>query len=148
MLRKISVITKSTNKYRSDKFENLNINACDNAFFLCLNRNPHMSQDEISKRVVINKSNTARIIARLEEDGFIERVQAATDKRRMEVSLTDKGTNLIPEIENINNNFEKYLTETLSEEELNTFNNLLHKVYIQAVKYVKQDWGDEDEPSV
>ena len=148
MLRKISVITKSTNKYRGDKFSKLNINACDNAFFLCLNKNPNMSQDDISKRVVINKSNTARIIARLEEDGFIKRSQASSDKRKMEVSLTENGSKLIPEIEKINNDFEKYLTETLSEEELITFNALLHKVYVQAVKYVKQDWGDEDEPSV
>ena len=148
MLRKISVITKSTNKYRSDKFKDLNINSCDNAFFLCLHRSPDISQDEISNRVIINKSNTARILARLEEDGFIKRSQALTDKRKMEVSLTENGSKLIPEIEAINNDFEKYLTETLSEDELITFNALLHKVYVQAVKYVKQDWGDEDEPSV
>ena len=66
----------------------------------------------------------------------------------MEVSLTKQGSMLIPEIEKINNNFEAYLTETLTDEELETFNNLLHKVYIQAVKYVKKNWGDEDEPSL
>lgn len=148
MLRKISVITKSTNKYRSDKFKDLNINSCDNAFFLCLNRSPDISQDEISNRVIINKSNTARILARLEEDGFIERKQSENDKRKMKVNLTENGKILIPKIENINNEFEKYLTETLTKEEYELFDKVLNKIYIQAVKYVKEDWGDKDEPSV
>ncbi len=148
MLRKISVITKSTNKYRSDKFKDLNINSCDNAFFLCLNRNPDISQDEISNRVIINKSNTARILSRLEEDGFIERKQSENDKRKMKVNLTENGKILIPKIENINNEFEKYLTETLTKEEYELFDKVLNKIYIQAVKYVKEDWGDKDEPSV
>ena len=148
MLRKISVITKSTNKYRSDKFKDLNINSCDNAFFLCLHRSPDISQDEISNRVIINKSNTARILARLEEDGFIERKQSENDKRKMKVNLTENGKILIPKIENINNEFEKYLTETLSKEEYELFDKVLNKIYIQAVKYVKEDWGDKNEPSV
>ena len=148
MLRKISVITKSTNKYRSDKLKDLNINSCDNAFFLCLHRSPDISQDEISNRVIINKSNTARILARLEEDGFIERKQSENDKRKMKVNLTENGKILIPKIENINNEFEKYLTETLSKEEYELFDKVLNKIYIQAVKYVKEDWGDKDEPSV
>ena len=148
MLRKISVITKSTNKYRSDKFKDLNINSCDNAFFLCLHRSPDISQDEISNRVIINKSNTARILARLEEDGFIERKQSENDKRKMKVNLTENGKILIPKIENINNEFEKYLPETLSTEEYELFDKVLNKIYIQAVKYVKEDWGDKNEPSV
>ena len=148
MFRKISVITKSTNKYRSDKLKDLNINSCDNAFFLCLHRSPDISQDEISNRVIINKSNTARILARLEEDGFIERKQSENDKRKMKVNLTENGKILIPKIENINNEFEKYLTETLSKEEYELFDKVLNKIYIQAVKYVKEDWGDKDEPSV
>ena len=148
MLRKISVITKSTNKYRSEKFKDFNINACDNAFFLCLHKRAHMSQDEISKRVVINKSNTARILSRLEEDGFIERKQSLTDKRRMEVSLTENGENLIPHILEINNEFEDFLMDSLSVEEKNVFEQLLNKVYMQAVKYVKQDWGDDNESSL
>ena len=148
MLRKISVIAKSTIKYRTEKFEPLHINACDNAFLLCLNRNSHMSQDEISNHVIINKSNTARILSRLENDGFIKRQISKQDKRKMEVNLTEKGTSLIPFIKNINDEYEKFLTDTLTKEELAVFENILNKIYLQAVKYVKKDWGDENEHRV
>ena len=140
MLRKISIIDKSAIKYRNEKFIPLGIGGSDHPYILCVNRFPGISQDEITDRVVVNKSNTTRTLARLEEDGYIERVINQDDKRVYNVHLTEKGKNIIPKIQEINISLEEYLFEDFTFEEKEQFENLLNKVYNKAVEYARKDW--------
>ena len=140
MLRKISVIDKSAIKYRNEKFKLLGIGGSDHPYILCVNRFPGISQDEISERVIVNKSNTTRTLARLEEDGYIKRKTNEIDKRIFNVELTDKGKELIPNINIINEELEDYLFSDFTKEEKENFNLLLDKVYKKAIEYARKDW--------
>lgn len=140
MLRKISIIDKSSIKYRNERFKNIGLGGCDHPYILCINRFPGISQDEISERVIVNKSNTTRTLSRLEEDGYIKRVTNESDKRIFNVELTDKGKEIIPEITTINKELEDYLFSDFTQEEKEQFNYLLDKVYKKAVDYARKDW--------
>ena len=137
MIRKISVIEKCAIKYRNEKFSPYGINGCDHPYLLCISKFKDISQDELSERIIVNKSNTARTLSRLENDGFIKRNYKESDKRVLVPELTEKGKELIPTINKINNDWEEYLLSDLSEEEQKVFLELLHKVYLKAVKYVR-----------
>ncbi len=140
MLRKISIIDKTAIKYRHEKFKPIGIGGCDHPYILCIERFPGISQDEITERVIVNKSNTTRTLSRLEEDGYILRTNNEVDKRVLNVELTNKGKEIIAEIKTINGQLEDYLFSDFSIEEKEIFQRLLDKVYKKAVDYARKDW--------
>ena len=58
-----------------------------------------LSQVELSRRLVVNKTDMTGIIDRLEKAKMVERVAHATDRRVNNIRLTEKGRNLVKEIE-------------------------------------------------
>ena len=49
------------------------------------------SQTTLSTRMVLDRTNTGRALARLEQSGDIERIPSPVDKRSNDIALTDKG---------------------------------------------------------
>ena len=58
-----------------------------------------LSQVELSRRLVVNKTDMTGIIDRLEKAKMVERVAHATDRRVNNIRLTEKGRNLVKVIE-------------------------------------------------
>lgn len=64
----------------------------------------HLSQSgtvsvrEIHARVDMDKSKVSRAAARLETAGYLTKRQSATDKRLVELTLTDSGRQMVAEI--------------------------------------------------
>jgi len=81
----------------------------------------------IKERMLDKDSNASRLVDKLLASGLISRVQCADDRRKVEVSLTDKGEELLcviePDIAQIDSTMKK-----LSEEEAETLNHLLNKI--------------------
>jgi MarR family transcriptional regulator, organic hydroperoxide resistance regulator len=58
---------------------------------MLLGDSPGKSQAEITRWLGVEPPTTAKMLARLERAGFVERVRSADDRRKVLVSLTDKG---------------------------------------------------------
>ncbi|WP_170317794.1 MarR family winged helix-turn-helix transcriptional regulator [Paroceanicella profunda] len=65
-----------------------------------------VSTREVYKRVDLDKTQVSRAAARLELTGLIEKARSATDRRLVEMSLTEKGRTLMQEITPIARAFE------------------------------------------
>jgi DNA-binding MarR family transcriptional regulator len=71
-------------------------------FFLAeLYRNEGLSQDELSRRVGVDKSNTSRALARLEKYGLIRRENASDNHRVKKIYLEPKAHEIKKEFINI-----------------------------------------------
>lgn len=81
----------------------------------------------IRERMLDRMSDASRIVELLRKKGLVERNICNTDRRRMDVVITNKGTNLLKEIEKESELLDKRLS-TLNEEEIVLLNNLLDKV--------------------
>ena len=99
--------------------------------------NPGISQDKLAQLICINKSNVARQIAVLEEDGFVTRTASATDKRIMELYPTQKTLDLLPQIQKILQCWESLLTQDLTEEECRIVAEALVKMKSRASAYME-----------
>jgi DNA-binding MarR family transcriptional regulator len=53
------------------------------------------SVSEIARRISLSQATVTTILNRLESNGYIERVRNVTDKRRIDVSLTEKGLQIV-----------------------------------------------------
>ena len=59
-----------------------------------------ISVNEIISRMLDKSSNASRIVEKLKAKDFIERKECEQDRRQVDVSITQKGLNLLKEIDN------------------------------------------------
>lgn len=81
----------------------------------------------INERMVTKMSNTTRLIDKLILKKFVNRVPCKTNRRKIEISITEEGKLALEKMSVAVTNSQNQLLESLSKEELNILNNLLDK---------------------
>ena len=81
----------------------------------------------IRERMLDRMSDASRIVELLRKKGLVERNVNEGNRRRMDVSITQKGLKLLEETEKDEERTDKYLT-TLDEQEISQLNFLLDKL--------------------
>ena len=135
----ITEITRCGVQYRSDAFAPMGLKACHGSYLQEICACPGISQEQLAKRICINKSNVARQAAALEEAGYIERKTCGNDKRVMRLYPTEKTLALLPEIDRIMLSWQQRLTQDLSEQERELLARMLQKVKQRASEYLEEE---------
>ena len=100
---------------------------------------PDCSQETLAEMLMLDKSTIARRLAMLEEKGFLLRTPNPADRRGQLLSLTPKGKELFPVIQDVNKKWFDFLTEGEDPEELERMENTLSKLLQKAQEYLKGD---------
>ena len=97
---------------------------------LCILRNSiiPLSTKELSKRMLDKMSDTSRLIDRLVLKGLAEKKMSMIDKRLVDISITQKGMEILETIDEHNEKIDK-ITENLSTEELQLLNRFLDNLH-------------------
>jgi DNA-binding MarR family transcriptional regulator len=82
---------------------------------------------QIRDRMLDKMSDTSRIVDRLVIKGLAKKITCKADKRLVDVSITEKGKNVLHKIDLKDDEMQK-INETLSEKEAKTLNKLLDKI--------------------
>lgn len=136
IMRCISVISRCAAQYRTNKLEGTGLTGNQYAYILNVCRHPGISQDGLARMVYINKSNAARQLAKLEENGYVERRISANDKRIIEVYPTDKAFEILPRVQEVLRDWNNYLTAEFTPEECELLTRLLEIAMRRATDYV------------
>lgn len=84
-----------------------------------------LTQDEITKRLSLDKSVIAKTVTKLQESGFLERTTNARDKRTYDIRPTERAWSVYPFIrEQIEGCFQR-MTQKMTPEEREEFKRLL-----------------------
>ena len=81
----------------------------------------------IQERMIAKTSNTTRLVDKLLLKEFVTREICSENRRKMEITITQKGLNLLNELDSLVINHEKSFAKNLTESELTTLNKLLEK---------------------
>lgn len=81
----------------------------------------------IQERMIAKTSNTTRLVDKLLLKELVTREVCLDNRRKMEVSITQKGLDLLIELDPLVINHEDLFAKNLSETELITLNELLEK---------------------
>lgn len=81
----------------------------------------------LKDRMLDKMSDASRLVERLRNKGLVKRAISSSDRRRVDVLITDKGLKLLSEMDKLNNEFDNYLSG-LTEAESKKINNLLDKL--------------------
>ena len=84
-----------------------------------------LTQDEITKRLSLDKSVIAKTVTKLEETGFLIRTTNAKDKRTYDIRPTEKAWEVYPAVkEQVDENFRR-MTHQMTDAEREEFKRLL-----------------------
>ena len=135
VMRRINVISRCATLYKSEMLSG-ELNGCHHMFVFYISRNPGKSQEDIARYLCLNKSTVARSIAALEASGFVRRETDSEDKRVQRIYPTEKMLDILPRVKEISADWNKRITEDISEEELSVFNSVLEKIELGARRIV------------
>ncbi|MCO8194772.1 MarR family winged helix-turn-helix transcriptional regulator [Anaerofustis sp. NSJ-163] len=84
-----------------------------------------ITQDEITKKIGLDKSVVAKTLNKMEERGFVERTTNIKDKRKYDIKPTNKALEVYPFVkEQVKICFDR-MTDKMTKEEKNEFKKLL-----------------------
>lgn len=86
-----------------------------------------LSTLQIRQRMLDKMSDTSRIVDRLIKKGLTKKVVCKTDRRLVDVSITEKGLKLLDKLDEAQNELDSIVSQ-LSETEARELNNLLDKI--------------------
>jgi DNA-binding MarR family transcriptional regulator len=86
-----------------------------------------LSTLQIRQRMLDKMSDTSRIVDRLVKKDLVKKVVCKTDRRLVDVTISDKGLSLLKDLDNYNDELDGIIG-TITEEEAKTLNHLLDKL--------------------
>jgi DNA-binding MarR family transcriptional regulator len=82
----------------------------------------------INSRMVAKTSNTTRLVDKLITKGYTDRTICPSNRRKVEITITQKGLALLDKIDPIVDSAENKFTAQLNDHELELLNKLLNKL--------------------
>lgn len=93
-----------------------------------------ISQCELAENMGVKASSVARLIDRMEREEYVVRKRSEKDKRRVDLHLTNKGKKLREELLLEGKKMSELVSKGISDEEIQIFKNVLHKMSINLVE--------------
>ncbi|KAA3619209.1 MAG: MarR family transcriptional regulator [Flavobacterium sp.] len=79
----------------------------------------------IQERMIDKSSNTTRLVDKLIKKGWVKRSVCEQNRRKVEIIITNKGLEILKELDPLTEQNNENVLKNLSEEQLVTLNNLL-----------------------
>lgn len=128
LFKDFSCIHRHSQIYLLSKLKENNLGDCHPPVLVTIYLNEGLSQNELSKILHFNKGAIAKLVKSLEENGYIKRLADENDRRAHRLYLTDKGKQVIPILFSFEEDWANKAVDGLTDKELNTLNQLLHKI--------------------
>ncbi|WP_438350550.1 MarR family winged helix-turn-helix transcriptional regulator [Paenibacillus sp. FA6] len=134
--RWISLLHRYGNVYMNEQLKEYQLGAGQYQFLAVLYEHEGISQDEIAQLLKMDKGTTARAIAKLEKEGYVERKTFSVDKRIKKLYLTDKAHAFKSKLTSILSGWSSITTKDLSVDEQAYALKLLNKMSLNAEDYL------------
>ena len=138
LMHHVTDIARCAALYRQEELAALGLKSCHASYLCAVCDHPGITQDQLARRIFINKSNVARQLVILEEDGFVERRPSPEDKRAIQVFPTEKAREALPEIVRIFKVWESFVAQDLSEEERKCLVSMLEKMKARSADWMEK----------
>ena len=97
-------------------------------YLTAISQSPGISQDQLAQKLAVDKSNVARQVAFLEENGYLARQASPTDRRVLQLFTTEKADALIEPMKAESETWENQLFGLLQPEQLKQLETLLGRL--------------------
>ncbi len=127
--RIITLLSRNIQQELKNVVEPFGITVGEEPYFMELIYEEGITQEELTRRVNVDKAATARVVKSLEEKGLLIRKPDENDKRSKRLYLTDNAKQKYDPMSAKLQEYNKLLTRRLSEDEYQTVYKCLKKLY-------------------
>jgi DNA-binding MarR family transcriptional regulator len=135
----VSMIHRTRMMYLNDRMSDLDISAGQFPFILVLSEEEGITQEEMAAHFHIDKGTVARALRKLEDNEYLFRKVDTENRRRYLIYLTEKGRKTVPQIIDIDNEWEDNLCSKLSEREYNKLFDTLKILAVNSLENVNKN---------
>lgn len=111
------------------KLSEFNVTSSQATILNTLSNLDGQSLSDIGKSVHLDKPAITGLADRMEHDGLVERKRTSSDRRIIQLFLTEKGKKLFNKIEKIIVEVDQELVKTLADQEIRTLHKLLQCIW-------------------
>ena len=122
-------INKDFRKYAESALKNYDFTIANLKYLFIIERNKGINLNEIATELNIDKAMVTRGIKKLDELGYVNKVQDENDTRAYKLSLSEKGEESLNSLQHIFKEWFEKVTHDFTEEEKNLYIKLIKKVY-------------------
>lgn len=137
LMKYINRIHRCAGQYRSARLPKTELRTHQHIYIFHICRHPGISQEQLAKRICVNKSNVTRQLNTLEGHGYITRRPDDADRRILRVYPTLLAEGLYPRVLHIMQEWNALLLAELSDGEKAQFIDLLERITARAIRAVE-----------
>lgn len=131
-MRNINIIARCATLYKDRELAGSGLGGCQTQYVAMVCGEPGITQEQLAKKLHVNRSSVTRQLALLEAGGFITRSRSEEDKRAVQVYPTEKMEQALPLVRRVHRNWRSRLLEVLTESEIETLEELLSRLAARA----------------
>lgn len=124
----ISITYRQYQYYMREELKKYKIGNSDYPIILCLNNNPGICQNEVSRLTKLNKSLISKGVKKLIEYNYLHQEEDTHHKQKQILFLTQNGEKIIPDIKDIINHWKKIIFKGLTESEIEILYKAMKKI--------------------
>lgn len=132
----MSIIVRYCRMFTERKLKEHDLSFGEQIIIMFLSANENVNQEAISKKYMIDKGMVAKTLDKLEQKGFIRRLQNPENKRENIISLQQKGINILSDMGDVLREWNEILYDGMSEEEIACVKRLTGKMVENLVKHL------------
>ncbi len=132
----LNTVSRCSALYHAERFEGTDLKPPHARCVTSVCRNPGISQEQLTRKLCIDKSQVARQLAYLEEKGYVTRTPGE-DKRVLLVYPTKKAEDSAEMIREVFRDWNEWLIAGFTTEEQALFSSLLERARDRAMTYVQ-----------
>jgi DNA-binding MarR family transcriptional regulator len=141
----ISIIHRNLCAYMNQSLPGSDIGYGPKRFLIEIALFPGLTQDEISERLLMDKTTTARAAKELEKKGYITRKRDLEDLRCRRLWPTEQGKAFAPKVIEARKKAQEALAQGFTEEERARLTNLL-KTIAENASHLRETIQQKSEP--
>ena len=135
----ISIIHRTRIVHLNNEMKDLELTAGQVPFLIHLSHKEGITQDDLAVHLHIDKGTVARALKKLEDNGFICREINPQNRRRYLLFLTEKGRQIVPQIYDIDKEWEHSVCSNLSDTEYSRLFNALQTLAMKSLEKVHKN---------
>lgn len=139
----MSIIVRYCRAFAERKLREYDLTFGEQIIIMFLSAHENVNQDSISKTYMIDKGMVAKTLNKLEQKDFIVRKQNPHNKRENNVSLTQKGIDILNNMSVILEDWNEILYEGMSKEEIACVNRLTGKMKENIAMYLDDRYKED-----
>ena len=122
VINQLAILNRNDSNQRLKQY---NLTGSEGAVLLMFNEKPELFQEDIIKKLEIDKSAVTRLLKRMESKNLIKRIQAPNDKRYCLIGITESGLEKQKLVDRVFNKKDHDIVAGLSKEEQTELRRML-----------------------